>query len=70
MWKSEEMIITIIPLYSRKSVSLVILFLFLTDYYDLETSFRKALFQVATAHTSCGFTSDDYNLMMRSVTGV
>lgn len=25
MWKSEEMIITIIPLYSRKSVSLVIL---------------------------------------------
>ena len=25
MWKSEEMIITIIPLYSRKSVFLVIL---------------------------------------------
>lgn len=29
--------------------------------YDLETAFRKALFQVATAHTSCGFASDDYN---------
>lgn len=36
--------------------------LFVTDYYDLETAFRKALFQVATVHTSCGFATDDYNL--------
>ena len=36
--------------------------LFVTDYYDLETAFRKALFQVATTHTSCGFATDDYNL--------
>ena len=30
--------------------------------YDVETAFRKALFQVATAHTSCGFATDDYNI--------
>lgn len=36
--------------------------LFVTDYYDLETAFLKALFQVATTHTSCGFATDDYNL--------
>ena len=40
----------------------ITLALFLTDHYDLEKSFRKALFQVATAHTSCGFATDDYNL--------
>ena len=36
--------------------------LYFTNYYDLETAFRKALFQVATTHTSCGFATDDYNL--------
>lgn len=36
--------------------------LFITGYYDIETAFRKALFQVATTHTSCGFATDDYNL--------
>lgn len=36
--------------------------LYITDYYDIETAFRKALFQVATVHTSCGFATDDYNL--------
>lgn len=36
--------------------------LFFYNHYDLETAFRKALFQVATAHTSCGFATDDYNL--------
>ena len=36
--------------------------LVITDYYDIETAFRKALFQVATTHTSCGFATDDYNL--------
>ena len=35
--------------------------LFLKNDYTLEKSFRKALFQVATCHTSCGFASDDYN---------
>lgn len=30
--------------------------------YAPEMAFRKALFQVATAHTSCGFATDDYNL--------
>lgn len=32
------------------------------NHYDCETAFRKALFQVATVHTSCGFATDDYNL--------
>ncbi|MDD4589106.1 MAG: TrkH family potassium uptake protein [Parabacteroides sp.] len=32
------------------------------NHYDIEKAFRKALFQVATAHTSCGFITDDYNL--------
>ena len=36
--------------------------LFITGYYDIETAFRKALFQVATTHTSCGFATDDYNV--------
>ena len=36
--------------------------LVITDYYDIETAFRKALFLVATTHTSCGFATDDYNL--------
>lgn len=44
-------------------LTLIITFaLFLNGYYDFETSFRKALFQVATLHTSCGFATDDYNL--------
>lgn len=30
--------------------------------YGIETAFRKALFQVASIHTSCGFGTDDYNL--------
>lgn len=49
-----------------KSVGIVTLIitlaLFFRNQYDLESAFRKALFQVATAHTSCGFTTDDYNL--------
>ncbi len=50
-------------LKSVGTLTLIITFtLFITDYYDLETAFRKALFQVATAHTSCGFATDDYNL--------
>lgn len=28
--------------------------------YGIETAFRKALFQVASIHTSCGFGTDDY----------
>lgn len=32
------------------------------NHYDWELAFRKSLFQVATAHTSCGFATDDYNL--------
>ena len=35
--------------------------IFFNDY-DVEKAFRKALFQVATCHTSCGFATDDYNL--------
>lgn len=50
-------------LISIASLTLIIAFaLFITDFYDLETAFRKALFQVATVHTSCGFATDDYNL--------
>ena len=30
--------------------------------YDIELAFRKALFQVATCHTSCGFATDDFNM--------
>lgn len=30
--------------------------------YGLEQAFRKALFQVAAIHTSCGFATDDYNV--------
>ena len=49
-----------------KSVSiltLVITFaLVFQNHYDWEKAFRRALFQVATAHTSCGFATDDYNL--------
>lgn len=40
---------------------LITVALVLHNGYDLETAFRKSLFQVATAHTSCGFASDDYN---------
>lgn len=29
---------------------------------NITDAFRKTLFQVATCHTSCGFTTDDYNL--------
>ena len=32
------------------------------NQYDWELAFRKSLFQVATAHTSCGFATDDFNL--------
>lgn len=50
-------------LASIVTLTLIIAFaLFITDYYDIETAFRKALFQVATTHTSCGFATDDYNL--------
>ena len=41
---------------------IITLALFLNGSYDFETAFRKALFQVATLHTSCGFATDDYNL--------
>ena len=34
--------------------------LYFYNDYSLEKSFRKALFQVATCHTSCGFATDDY----------
>lgn len=36
--------------------------LFINNHYDLEKAFRKALFQVASLYTSCGFATDDYNL--------
>lgn len=36
--------------------------LYISDYYGLEESFRKAFFQVVTIHTSCGFATDDYCL--------
>lgn len=31
------------------------------NHYGWELAFRKSLFQVATAHTSCGFATDDFN---------
>lgn len=36
--------------------------LFFQRDYPLEEAFRKALFQVATIHTSCGLVTDDYTL--------
>ena len=36
--------------------------LIVSNDYSVEKAFRKALFQVATCHTSCGFATDDYNL--------
>lgn len=41
---------------------IVTITLFAYDYYGLEESFRKAFFQIASIHTSCGFATDDYNL--------
>lgn len=50
-------------LKSVGTITLIItIALFINNHYDLEKAFRKALFQVATAHTSCGFATDDYNL--------
>lgn len=49
-------------LASILGITLVItLSLIYYNHYDVELAFRKALFQVATAHTSCGFATDDYN---------
>lgn len=31
------------------------------NHYGWEEAFRKAFFQVASVHTSCGFATDDYN---------
>ena len=31
------------------------------NHYGWEEAFRKAFFQVASIHTSCGFATDDYN---------
>lgn len=36
--------------------------LMLHNGYGMEEAFRKALFQVVSCHTSCGFATDDYNL--------
>ena len=36
--------------------------LIIGNHYDVELAFRKALFQVATCHTSCGFATDDFNM--------
>lgn len=36
--------------------------LFFQLHYAPEEAFRKALFQVASIHTSCGFATDDYTL--------
>lgn len=40
----------------------ITLALIFQNHYETETAFRKALFQVATVHTSCGFGTDDYTL--------
>lgn len=41
---------------------LIAIGLVVQNHYDWELAFRKSLFQVATAHTSCGFATDDYNM--------
>ena len=43
-------------------VTLIITFSLISyNNYGVENAFRKALFQVASVHTSCGFATDDYN---------
>lgn len=39
---------------------LITISLVLQNHYGMEVAFRKALFQVASIHTSCGFATDDY----------
>ena len=39
---------------------LITISLVLQNHYGMEVAFRKALFQVASLHTSCGFATDDY----------
>lgn len=41
---------------------LIMLGLVFQNNYGWELAFRKSLFQVATAHTTCGFATDDFNL--------
>ncbi len=41
---------------------LIMLGLVFQNHYEWEPAFRKALFQVVTLHTSCGFSTDDFNL--------
>lgn len=36
--------------------------LVMQNHYGWEEAFRKAFFQVASIHTSCGFATDDYNV--------
>lgn len=59
LYKDEEMH------WFLKSVGILTLIIAIALYcnngYDWELAFRKSLFQVATAHTSCGFATDDYN---------
>lgn len=40
---------------------IITLALVFQNHYDWELAFRKAFFQVATAHTTCGFVTDDFN---------
>lgn len=59
VWKNAELrwfLCSVLVLTLIISVSLVYV-----KGYSLEDAFRKALFQVATCHTSCGFATDDYN---------
>lgn len=49
-------------LFSVGAITLLItISLIIHNNYGLEEAFRKAFFQVATVHTSCGFATDDYN---------
>ncbi len=41
---------------------MITLALVFQNHYGWELAFRKSLFQVATAHTSCGFATDDFNM--------
>ena len=52
--------------YFLLSVTMVTLMiavgLYYQNGYDMELSLRRALFQVASVHTSCGYITDDYNM--------
>ena len=60
MFRDEELRWFLSSIFILTGIITVALFIY--NQYDIETAFRKSLFQVASIHTSCGFGTDDYCL--------